>query len=525
MLFIDDDQAEIVKARVGVQQPMGRDHDVDGAALQAFQYRDGLGAGAKTRQRLDPHRPVGEAVAETLHMLLRQQRRRYQHGDLPAGLHGNESGAHRHLGLAKADVATYQAVHGLCALHVLEHLAHGLGLVGGLLEWKSIGKGLVLELPGMQRCRLMRRAAGVQIEQLGGDVADRFGSAAARARPLVGPELVQGRTLGGAAGIAIHQVQRVHRHVNAIAVAIFERQEFAALISDLHELQADITAHAVGLVHHRRAGLEALQIAQDRGRIRHRAAPPSALLACACAEQLRFAKQQQRRFGQRQARNVLGHADRQPRIPGCKLLPGLQRTRSAPVRAEHLGDDFAPTGGVGCDQDAAGVSAQEAGQRRERLRGARIEPEFGRRGAVEVMQGVRSRNIGAGKALDADAGVSGERAAYSGRLDESLGRRQQRPLDIVAPILVARADALPCNLECGLDVAVAGDHQLRRQVIGNLRGSIKEQRQVELDTGRRNAFAYATIDRHARDIALKARAIAAPECLHGLGIERQFARG
>src|SRR6202790_1571167 len=91
-----------------------------------------------------------------------------------AATHGDEGGAHRHLGLAKADVAADHAVHGLGGLHVLEHLAHGLGLVRGLLEWEAVGKALVLELAGVQRRRLMRRAAGAPIEQLGGDVAYRL---------------------------------------------------------------------------------------------------------------------------------------------------------------------------------------------------------------------------------------------------------------------------------------------------------------------------------------------------------------
>ena len=80
------------------------------------------------------------------------------------------------------------------------------------------------------------------------------------------------------------------------------------------------------------------------------------------------------------------------------------------MRAEHLDDDFAPSGRIGGDQDAADISAEEAGQRRERLRGARIEPEFRRGRAVEIVQCARSRKIAAGKALDANTGVGLERA-------------------------------------------------------------------------------------------------------------------
>jgi hypothetical protein len=124
----------------------------------------------------------------------------------------------------------------------------------------------------------MGRAARVQIEQLGGHVAYRLGGAAARARPLIGAELVQRRGLGRAAGIAVDQMQRMHRHIHAVAVAVLEHQEFIALIANLHALQADIAADAVGLVHHRRAGLEALQVAQDGRRVGGGGAPAAALL-------------------------------------------------------------------------------------------------------------------------------------------------------------------------------------------------------------------------------------------------------
>src|ERR1039458_9177302 len=74
MLLVDDDQTQVAETRIGMQQPLGRDHDVDGAAFEPLEYGRGLAVRAKARQGLDAHRPVGEAVAEALQMLLRQQR-------------------------------------------------------------------------------------------------------------------------------------------------------------------------------------------------------------------------------------------------------------------------------------------------------------------------------------------------------------------------------------------------------------------------------------------------------------------
>ena len=69
-------------------------------------------AGAESRQHLDAHRPVGEAVAEVLVVLLGQQRGRHQQRHLPAVLHRDEGCTHGDLGLAEADIAAYQPVHG-----------------------------------------------------------------------------------------------------------------------------------------------------------------------------------------------------------------------------------------------------------------------------------------------------------------------------------------------------------------------------------------------------------------------------
>ena len=151
---------------------------------------------------LDAHRPVGEAVAEVGGVLLGQQRGRHQHRHLLAGLRGDEGGAHGHLGLAEAHVAADHAVHGLFAGQVLQHLADGLGLVGGFLEGKAARERLVFELARGQGGSALRLPLRVQIQQLGGDVADLVGGALARLGPLVGAELVQRRALGRGARVA-----------------------------------------------------------------------------------------------------------------------------------------------------------------------------------------------------------------------------------------------------------------------------------------------------------------------------------
>ena len=117
---------------------------------------------------------------------------------------------------------------------------------------KAARERLVFQLALRQGRAALRLALRVQVEQLGGDVADLVGGALARLRPLVGAELVQRRAFGRGAGIARDQVQLLHRHVELVAAGVFEHHELAVLPGDLHDLQADVAADAVFFVDHRR---------------------------------------------------------------------------------------------------------------------------------------------------------------------------------------------------------------------------------------------------------------------------------
>ena len=320
VLLVHDQQAEPARARVGMQQLVRGDQDVDAALLEVRQHRSRAAAAAKARQRLDAHRPVGEAVAKALRVLLGEQRGGHQHHDLFSGLHGDEGRAHRHLGLAEADVAADDAIHRRGPGKVGEHARDRLRLVRRLLERECIGEGLVLEFPGLQhRCRV-RRAPRMEIEQLRRHVAHGIGRAAARARPLLGAELVKRCGLRAAAGVAVDEVQRVHGHVQAVAVPVFEHQEFTRLAADRHDLESTIAADAVLGVHHGRARLEALQVAQDGSRICAGASAPP-LLARPRSKQLALGQQDQRRVAQAEAADLRRDQDREPRLAVHELAP------------------------------------------------------------------------------------------------------------------------------------------------------------------------------------------------------------
>src|SRR5207249_3209756 len=150
-----------------------------------------------------------------------------------------------------------------------------------------VGEGLVVELARGEREPRLGLAPRVEIEELRGHVADLLGGALPGARPLIGAELVERGALGGGTGVTADEVQRVHRDVDAVPVQVLEHQEFSRLPADLERDQPRVAADAVLLVHHGGAGIEILQVAQDRLGIGGGAlAPP--LLAGPRPEELRL---------------------------------------------------------------------------------------------------------------------------------------------------------------------------------------------------------------------------------------------
>ena len=72
---------------------------------------------------------AGEPLAEGPEMLAGQQGRRADDGYLLTGHGDHKGGPQRHLGLAEADVAADQAIHGCALAQVFQHIADGVQLV------------------------------------------------------------------------------------------------------------------------------------------------------------------------------------------------------------------------------------------------------------------------------------------------------------------------------------------------------------------------------------------------------------
>ena len=140
-------------------------------------------------------------------------------------------------------------------------------LIGRFLERERRGELLGHRLIDRQRDALPRLALRVDREQFGGDVAHFLRGLSLRALPRVAAERMQRREFRRGAGVAADEMQLRNRHVELVALGVFDGEEFAALAADVELEQALIAADAVIDVHDRRADRELAEIADDRFRI------------------------------------------------------------------------------------------------------------------------------------------------------------------------------------------------------------------------------------------------------------------
>ncbi len=222
MLFVHDDQAELGELHVLAQQAVRADHDVDLLFLEVDEGGGLLFRVLKSAERGDAQREIGQALAERAQVLVGENRRRDENGDLPTRLHGLERGAHRDLRLAVAHVADEQPVHRPRGLHVGLHLHRRGPLVRRVLEEE---RRLELPLPGRvgNVCRSRGDlAARVEVEQLDRHLLNRGARLLALLRPATAPEMVQARRRGVlgdvvSGAIPLELVDTIERDIEPVA--------------------------------------------------------------------------------------------------------------------------------------------------------------------------------------------------------------------------------------------------------------------------------------------------------------------
>ncbi len=184
LLFVDHDQAEIFENNVAGNEPVRADDDIDAAVAQLLEDFALFRVRTETAQHFDPHRIIEHALAEGFEMLLREDGRGREDGDLLAFHHRLESGADRHLGFAETDVAADQAIHRTRRFHVVLRLGDGFELVGRFAKRKGMFE---LELPfrvGAESMTGLGFAFRLEGEHFAGVIENRSGRVLARARPF-----------------------------------------------------------------------------------------------------------------------------------------------------------------------------------------------------------------------------------------------------------------------------------------------------------------------------------------------------
>jgi hypothetical protein len=126
---------------------------------------------------------------------------------------------------------------------------------------------------------------------------------------------MQRRGFRRGAGVAADQVQLGDRHIQAVALGVFDFEELAGHAADVHRDQATVAADAVVLVHDRRALGQFAEVADDRFRLAAGTAR-AAGAAGALGEQLALGEHRDARIVQREAIFQRRHRDREARIVG-----------------------------------------------------------------------------------------------------------------------------------------------------------------------------------------------------------------
>ena len=250
LLLVDDHQAQVLGVHVGRKQAVRADKHVDRALGKRLERALLLRRRAEAAEHLDLEAKRGKALKERLVVLLGQNGRGAEHHDLAAGVHALKRRAQGNLGLAETHVAAQQAVHGLGRLHVGLDVGDSLQLVARLVVREALLHLNLLGRVGRAGDTGNRRAARIQVDQVKRQLFGVLARLVGGACPVGGVEPGQTRLIAVGANIARDAVDLLERHVELVAVGIFQQKVVALLAA--HFLARDLAKErdAVGGVHH-----------------------------------------------------------------------------------------------------------------------------------------------------------------------------------------------------------------------------------------------------------------------------------
>ena len=224
---------------------MRADDHVDAALAEPVEDAFLFGVGAETAQALDGKGELGQALAEGAVVLFGQHGGRHEHGHLAAVVDRLEGGADRQFGLAVADVAADEPVHGPRPPHVGLDLGQTGQLVGRLLVGE---RRLELVLP--VRVRRQGDAGlgltqGLQANHVAGHVEHGGLHLVLAVLPAGAADLGQLRLRAGAPDVFLDEINLRRRHRHPDAVAELELEELLLLAVLVDHLHAAVAGDAV----------------------------------------------------------------------------------------------------------------------------------------------------------------------------------------------------------------------------------------------------------------------------------------
>ena len=250
LLLVDNHQAQVLGVHIGRKQAVRADEHINRALGKRLERALLLRRGAEAAEHFDLQAKRSKALKERLVVLLGQNGRGAEHHDLAAGVHALKRRAQGNLGLAETHVAAQQAVHGLGRLHVGLDVGDSLQLVARLVVGEALLHLDLLGRIGRTGDTGNRRAARIQVDQVKRQLFGVLACLVGGTRPVGGIEPGQARLVAVGANIACDAVDLLERHVELVAVGIFQQKVVALLAA--HFLARDLAKErdAVGSVHH-----------------------------------------------------------------------------------------------------------------------------------------------------------------------------------------------------------------------------------------------------------------------------------
>ena len=250
LFLVDDHQAQVLGVHISRKQAVRADEHVDRALGKRLERALLLRRRAEAAEHLDLEAKRGKTLKEGLIVLLGQNGRGAEHHDLAAGVHALKRRAQGDLGLAKAHVAAQQAVHGLGRLHVGLDVGDSFQLVARLVVGEALLHLDLLGRIGRTGDTGNRRAARIQVDQIKRQLFGVLARLVGGTRPVGSVEPGQARFVAVGANIACDAVDLLERHVELVAVGIFQQKVVALFAAHFLTRNLAKERDAVSGVHH-----------------------------------------------------------------------------------------------------------------------------------------------------------------------------------------------------------------------------------------------------------------------------------